>query len=580
MAFNNYSGYIENNRINQNPSSYNNPEDYIRYAKLAREKPVFDSQVNNRAHQEIINTYNKYGNLTYGQIQDAYSQYGNQPITSQTLTSATPYTIPETTPSTTAEGALAEVASQGKSAAQLNLDNFNRELDAYKTEQTSKTSEQEGKVRGIFNSILGIKGQQSQLEEKAGIPKLNTEIAGINARIESAEGARIAEIAALEGQNMTATGSLSAQAGINRKYAIQQLAEGIMLNAKTRNLTALQGNIDRKIQLELEPLQLQYQFESKFLERNYDNLDKADRQLFEAKASETKRLLDNADKTLTEIGNFAKQVAANGAPAEVISAVANAKTVAAAAQAAGQYAGDYLKRQKDLLEIVKLNKEIKALDGPQITNPEAAKYAGALGVILGSEKFTKEQRNAVINAVNTGQDPISVIKNQAKNVMGQTTATELGKYETARAQLDSINTLLSQFYTNGGNTGIFAGNYEKAINGLGTVSDPKLVSIATNIAAALQIYRNAVSGTAYSVQEGKDIASIFPGINKSQGLNEAIISGRRQAFDVSIDQGYRNVLGTTYDELKKAQNVQITTDDPLGLGILKPENLQSNPLGI
>ena len=87
------------------------------------------------------------------------------------------------------------------------------------------------------------------------------------------------------------------------------------------------------------------------------------------------------------------------------------------------------------------------------------------------------------------------------------------------------------------------------------------MEIATNISSALQIYRNAVSGTAYSVQEGRDIAAIFPGINKSQGLNQAILSGRMKAFDITIDSQYRNTLGSTYDSLKTASRGGLTDVD-------------------
>lgn len=179
----------------------------------------------------------------------------------------------------------------------------------------------------------------------------------------------------------------------------------------------------------------------------------------------------------------------------------------------------------------------------------------ALSVILGSDKFTKDQKASITQAVQTGQDPFSVIKNQAKNIMGQTNATTLDKYESAKQQLAAIQSSLQQYYDNGGKTNVFSGNYEKAINKLGEVKDAKLVNIATQIQSALQVYRNAVSGTAYSVQEGSDIAAIFPGINKSQGLNDAIISGRLKAFDDSIDGAYRNTLGGAYDQLKGGANM-------------------------
>ena len=179
-----------------------------------------------------------------------------------------------------------------------------------------------------------------------------------------------------------------------------------------------------------------------------------------------------------------------------------------------------------------------------------SEYSGILNTILGSGKFTKDQTRMITNAIKNGEDPFTVVRNQAKNVMGQTLANDVTKYEVAKTQLQDVKSLLQQYYARGGQTSLLTGSYEKAINKLGEVSDPRLVEIATQIASALQIYRNAVSGTAYSVQEGKDIASIFPGINKSSGLNEAILKGRMSAFDSTIDGSYRSVLGSAYDRLK------------------------------
>lgn len=176
--------------------------------------------------------------------------------------------------------------------------------------------------------------------------------------------------------------------------------------------------------------------------------------------------------------------------------------------------------------------------------------SGVLSTILGSGKFTKDQTKAIKNAVNNGEDPFMVVKNQAKGLMGQTEATKVTNFEISKNTLQELNNTLKQFYAEGGKTNIFSGNIEKTINNLGEVDDPKLVELATEIQSALQIYRNAVSGTAYSVQEGADIASIFPGINKSEGLNQAIINGRLRAFDSTIDGSYKAVLGDAYTKLR------------------------------
>lgn len=208
-------------------------------------------------------------------------------------------------------------------------------------------------------------------------------------------------------------------------------------------------------------------------------------------------------------------------------------------------------------DIRKKNSEARGFEIPEVSS-NAAQYQGALKVILGSDKFTKEQKAAIINAVNTGEDPFAVVKNQAKNIMGSTLAKELDNAETSKSQLQSIDSLLTQYYANGGKTGIFTGNFEKTLNKLGEVNKPELVEIATELAIAMQEYRLAVTGTAASIQEDAKIESIFPGINSSEGLNKAKLAGLLKSFDQRIDSKYTNVLGNTYSTLKNLNGAQLS----------------------
>ena len=186
-------------------------------------------------------------------------------------------------------------------------------------------------------------------------------------------------------------------------------------------------------------------------------------------------------------------------------------------------------------------------------------YQSALNTILGSEKLTKDQKNTLTASVMNSKDPFTVLKNKAKDIMGQTSETELKSYEDARRQMTNIQDSLQRYYAAGGKTNIFRGNYEKVIGKLGDVDDPELRELATEIESALQLYRNAVSGTAYSVQEGNDIASIFPGIDKTSGLNKAILNARLSSFDEFVDGSYEQYLGQDYYRMKElAQSGQQT----------------------
>lgn len=183
----------------------------------------------------------------------------------------------------------------------------------------------------------------------------------------------------------------------------------------------------------------------------------------------------------------------------------------------------------------------------------------ALSTIKNSLASPTKAQLAQIDQIANSSDPFAAIKNQAQNIMGQTKATQVVSYEQAQSAMKDLTSELDKYYAAKGSTDIFSGTYEQALAKLGDVNDPTLREIATEIEASLQVYRNAVSGTAYSVQEGQAIASIFPSISNTKGLNDAVISGRMKVFDSVIDSAYESVLGKdTYQALKSSYGTKYT----------------------
>lgn len=426
------------------------------------------------------------------------------------------------------------------------------ETDQQTTEKLKSVFDQLGPKDNVYDDPEVVKARQrkDQIQQSLQAPtnELNAIIAQQNQDL-----LQLRKTGAAEGVTEAVYGNQSNT--INYNAAIRALPLQASIAATQGDLKLAQDYLSEVTQVKKEQIDNQYNYNARFLDALVPALDKKQ----ERKYQEMKAENDRQRKEATDLEDFKAEMAQtalkNGATSQsVFSGIHNAKDKFSAVQAAGQYAGDVLDRQYKQAQLNKLNAEVKALNPDlNLTNPDAAQYSGALSTILGSSKFTKEQKATVINSVNKGEDPFSVIKNQAKNIMGQTESTNVTKLEVARDTLSDIGNQLAQFYANGGKTSIFSGNFEKVINKLGSVSDPKLVALATQIQGNLQIYRNAISGTAYSAQEGKDISSIFPGINKSESLNKAILSGRSTLFDSVIDSTYRTVLGKTYDELKKSQ---------------------------
>lgn len=185
--------------------------------------------------------------------------------------------------------------------------------------------------------------------------------------------------------------------------------------------------------------------------------------------------------------------------------------------------------------------------------------------ILASGKFTKDQAKLLVDWIKRWGDVRAITLNQAKNIMWSTIATSLGNSELALEQMNQIQKLMDEYYGNWGNTDVFKWSFEEALTKIWETSNPKMVGIAARIAKALQTYRKAVSGTAYSVKEWAEIASIFPWIDKSQWLNKILLEAQKASLQSDIDTAYRATLLWAYDILNKKETQTPKKDTPTGL---------------
>lgn len=481
------------------------------------------------------------------------------PITSASIQKADPVTLPETA-NTSANAASSAMGTM----AGIN-DNIQADLKAETDMLKANVSAQRTAVdRNIAQ--LGNRGaDQSAAETAAGIPALrstaqtlaqeyNTKLLAYNAQYKAIS----------KDASMSADQRARQLAAVTNEHSYDQTNLAIRSTIANGDYTAAQALVDKQIDIKYGGLKDLIGYQTALLASDKADLSDKQKTSLQIKLDENKRKLDEvtyqAHATQETKNDLLKSASIQGAPESLKAAIQNAKDSTAAIAAAGPYAGDILDREikrkqleKTNAEIRKLNRESDGLTISPVNNPNAAKYKDALNIILGSEKFTKEQKASITNAVNMGQDPFQVIKNNAKNIMGQTLATDLDKAETAKTQLIAIDKSLKDFYAAGGKTGIFSGNYEKVLNKLGEVKDPKVVGLATEIALAMQAYRLAVTGTAASVQEDARIDNVFPGITSGKMLNNARTQATIKSFDTKIDSSYRNTLGSTYDDLKKAE---------------------------
>jgi len=181
-----------------------------------------------------------------------------------------------------------------------------------------------------------------------------------------------------------------------------------------------------------------------------------------------------------------------------------------------------------------------------------------ISTLLASGKFTKDQANTIKYAIDSGANPKAVILNVAKDIMADK-GRKVEDLESSYQQMQGMADLLKQYYANGGDSSLFKGNMVKVANKLGSVSDPKLVDIASQLGSIIMSFRNATTGTAASVSEDARINSIFPGIDKGKNLNTALANSRIKSLKSEIDARYRNVLKSDYDNLINDEQQQVSS---------------------
>lgn len=512
-----------------------------------------DAQTATTNAGQIGGAIDKNGQLTHD---------GLSIINTSNLTSTPALTLPSTTPTGNPAAAIIST-SQANADAQA-------KAEATVAKETASLQPLQDQKQGYLDKIKGFIGLETTAQNQAvtdntAIDPYRKDLADINKTIADTTVAYRGEKDAIMGNgSITKEGQQSLLSNVESKYGRQLADLAIRQSAAQGNVSALEASADRKLKLTLAPIETQIAYYKDFLLSNNDQLTKDEKDKINMIISEKDKLIkQHTDEQNTATEAF-KLASSNGVriPDTVVQEI-NANP----GQAYTILANNNISLENPIDKAYKAAQTAKLYaDINTANNSVTIKRVGpngetlpptptdtALQVILGSGKFTVAQSKAVSNAINNGEDAFTVIKNQAKNIMGQTEATTVTKYETAQGALNDLKTALNSYYANGGKTNIFSGNYEKVINKLGEVNDPKLVDLATQIQAQLQIYRNAVSGTAYSAQEGADINTIFPGINKSKGLNDAILKGRESAFNSTIDSTYRATLGSSYDSLKKGE---------------------------
>jgi len=196
--------------------------------------------------------------------------------------------------------------------------------------------------------------------------------------------------------------------------------------------------------------------------------------------------------------------------------------------------------------------------------------AGAKSLVEGAQRLasrnSEAQQGALMRSVNQkieAGDILGATMDVFTNAYAGLPATQQEKafgYVQGLNDLDDIETLLSEFKAEGGDTGILSGSLKDIQNKLKKSANPKLQEIGDRVTLAMSNYRKAQSGAAFTESEERLYKAAFPSTFGSESFNAAKIKSLRDAFSTGLKSQLQTVLGADVygkmETMRKAETMR------------------------
>ena len=126
----------------------------------------------------------------------------------------------------------------------------------------------------------------------------------------------------------------------------------------------------------------------------------------------------------------------------------------------------------------------------------------------------------------------------AKNSADSDTKSKISAAETAAIDLIAIKDALDAYLAAWWDTGLLKWSLERVANKLGKTTDPQLAAIAVKISEAIQAYRKHITWAAFSPEEAREYAELFPTISADEEYNAAKLDWTLNSMVTRLNQLY------------------------------------------
>lgn len=320
-------------------------------------------------------------------------------------------------------------------------------VKGYQTEQQKtdelKTKKLEAEVKSGRNDIMalteaiGTGGQRREAEfQSLGGDTAQQDVTRFTNEIEAEQLASRRKIEQIQRENPGGAlrgGQIDLINNIQRESLSKQADLAILQSAALRRFDTASAIADRKVQLELEPLKARLDSLKFFYNENKADLTKAEDRAYSERIRKEEREYNDEKDRKDAIKSYALTAMKNGAPANLVSKVLNAKTEEEAIASLGGYASDPLDRAYKNAQLAKLLGGSQGADSNILaverTTDKISKIQGlvtdnlALGVSAGALQNKKVLPPGFINRIRDWRaDVINVMQTLSVDELGRVKA--------------------------------------------------------------------------------------------------------------------------------------------------------------
>lgn len=409
------------------------------------------------------------------------------------------------------------------------------------------------------------------------IPEMTKQLNDLNLQIAQRKNDFINQSQTAENKAIPTPFIVGEQSQIQRQSAVELGALSATAQALQGNIQLANDTIDRTLKMEFDPIENQINNTKTLLDLNYQDFTNQEKK----RADMTKELLDQRQGMVDDLKTakkdaytaiFASQASASeksNAAIDVSRATSPDDAYSIAAKYSAPKADTSVQDFGGNKVLIDNNtgRTIKILGpsstgGGSVTVPNNVNLGGLNkplqdsfnSVIIGLPATAAKTASATFtNLVNSGDlegAKAYIVRIALSNLPADQQTQTIGRSQAISALTD-INSLLEQAQKAGANTGVIKGNIQNAAQKFaGDAGNPDLAYIGSRMQQALQTYRRAMTGVAFSPAESAQYSKIFPDLTNTDKLNQTNISALLDAFDSNNRAALATYIGdTNYNKL-------------------------------